>query len=80
MMSTIDTIRSSGSSIVVGARMATRQSLRALLRGLIQALVLWSQKRRSRAILRTLTDDELRDIGVTRREAEREAGKSFFWD
>lgn len=40
----------------------------------------WLEKRESRWVLRELTDDQLRDIGLTRREAATEAKKSFFWD
>lgn len=40
----------------------------------------WHSKRNTRATLRELTDDELRDIGVTRAEARREVSKSWFWD
>ena len=39
---------------------------------------LWLEMRRGRAVLRELSDDSLKDIGVTRIEAEREAGKSHF--
>ncbi len=37
-------------------------------------------KRRTRLALLNLTDDELRDIGITRGEAHREIRKSFYWD
>ncbi|WP_414714086.1 DUF1127 domain-containing protein [Shinella sp.] len=37
-------------------------------------------KRRTRLALLNLTDDELLDIGITRTEAHREVGKSFYWD
>jgi uncharacterized protein YjiS (DUF1127 family) len=40
----------------------------------------WLEKRESRWVLRGLTDDQLNDIGLTRREAAAEANKSFFWD
>jgi uncharacterized protein YjiS (DUF1127 family) len=40
----------------------------------------WHQKRETRRSLRNLTDGELFDIGLTRSEARKEAGKSFFWD
>jgi uncharacterized protein YjiS (DUF1127 family) len=40
----------------------------------------WACKRASRRALRNLTDDQLHDIGITRREATREVSKSFFWD
>jgi uncharacterized protein YjiS (DUF1127 family) len=40
----------------------------------------WACKRASRRTLRNLTDVQLHDIGITRREATREVSKSFFWD
>jgi uncharacterized protein YjiS (DUF1127 family) len=43
-------------------------------------LSVWSAKRRSRVTLRDLTEDQLRDIGVTQSDLKHELGKSFFWD
>lgn len=40
----------------------------------------WWIERRTRHALIEMTDDQLRDIGVTRSEAQREIGKSFYWD
>lgn len=40
----------------------------------------WLEKREGRRVLRDLTDDQLHDIGLTRREAAKEVSKSFFWD
>ena len=40
----------------------------------------WAGKRASRRTLKDLTDAQLLDIGITRREATREISKSFFWD
>ncbi|HWT59706.1 MAG TPA: DUF1127 domain-containing protein [Rhizobium sp.] len=37
------------------------------------------EKRRSRRILCDLTEDELRDVGLTRAQARTEAAKSWFW-
>nr|WP_245304990.1 DUF1127 domain-containing protein [Rhizobium leucaenae] len=50
-----------------------------LPRRLFDAFAVWLQKRESRWTLRYLTDDELHDIGLTRREARAEVSKSFFW-
>lgn len=44
------------------------------------AFVLWQQKREGRRALREMTADQLKDIGLSRSEAAREVGKSFFWD
>ncbi|MFK0165533.1 DUF1127 domain-containing protein [Rhizobium sp. NPDC090279] len=38
------------------------------------------EKRATRWSLRELTDEQLRDIGMTRREARAEVSKSWFWD
>ena len=40
----------------------------------------WWIKRRTRQALIEMTEDQLRDIGITRNEAQREIGKSFYWD
>jgi uncharacterized protein YjiS (DUF1127 family) len=40
----------------------------------------WLEKREGRRVLRDLTNEQLRDIGLTRRQAIKEANKSFFWD
>ena len=40
----------------------------------------WRLKRRTRQALIEMTEDQLRDIGITRSEAQREIGKSFYWD
>lgn len=40
----------------------------------------WQEKRSSRLVLRDFSEEQLRDIGLTRREAEEEVRKSFFWD
>jgi uncharacterized protein YjiS (DUF1127 family) len=37
------------------------------------------EKRRSRRTLRELTEDELRDVGLTRAEARAETANSWFW-
>lgn len=48
--------------------------------GLVNSFRLWAQKRKGRRALRELTDDQLKDIGLTRAEAMKEVGKSYFWD
>lgn len=52
----------------------------SLLRRLWSLLSLWQQKRAGRLALRELTDDQLLDIGLTRKEARTEVSKSYFWD
>jgi uncharacterized protein YjiS (DUF1127 family) len=50
------------------------------LRQLLLAIGRWREKRNSRLALRELTDEDLRDIGVTRVEARAEWRKSTFWN
>jgi uncharacterized protein YjiS (DUF1127 family) len=52
----------------------------ARLRQLLLAIGRWWEKRNSRLVLRELTDGELRDIGLTRREACAEWRKSTYWN
>ena len=48
------------------------------LRGLRTQLQIWQERSAGRGELRGLTDRDLRDIGVTRSEAEAE-GRKPFW-
>ena len=48
------------------------------LRSLADAVTLWSARARQRRILAQLDDRMLRDIGKTRVDALREAGKPFW--
>lgn len=49
------------------------------LRPALAALLSYLEKRETRGNLRDLTDDQLRDIGVTPAEARAEINKSWFW-
>lgn len=49
------------------------------LRRTLSALLSYFEKRRTRSELPDLTEDQLRDIGVTRAEARAEVSKSWFW-
>lgn len=67
-------------TIFTEASLGPRKSLRTIAyRGWL-ALRAHFIKRRTRLALLNLTDDELRDIGITRGEAHREIRKSFYWD
>jgi len=81
-MSTIDAICATkaqdASSVGVKVRTAQPRPHPALR--LWNIYLHWLEKRESRWVLRDLTDDQLRDIGLTRLEAATEAKKSFFWD
>ena len=55
-------------------------SIRGLLYRAWLAVRAWWVKRRTRHALVEMTEEQLRDIGVSRSEARREVGKSFYWD
>ncbi|MFT4184067.1 MAG: DUF1127 domain-containing protein [Rhizobium sp.] len=81
-MSTIDSIRPTRGIVAAPAAHSAGPiwSTSRAMRGLLSSFALWLQKRETRSTLRDLTDDQLRDIGLTRREARTEVSKSFFWD
>jgi uncharacterized protein YjiS (DUF1127 family) len=81
-MSTIDTICSAEAQTACLASAKVRAAAPKLspMRRLWAVYLHWLEKRESRWVLRGLTDDQLNDIGLTRREAAAEANKSFFWD
>lgn len=81
-MSTIATIHSAGAGDACAADVGIRaaQPRPHILRRLWTSYRDWLEKREGRRILRDLTDDQLHDIGLTRREAAKEVSKSFFWD
>ncbi|MEP7454952.1 DUF1127 domain-containing protein [Phyllobacterium sp. SB3] len=75
-MSTIDTMRPSCQSDEgAGEYSSAPSALMAMLNRVAFALV----KRRTRAHLSELTDEQLRDIGVTKSQARQEVARSF-WD
>ena len=53
---------------------------RGFLRKEFARFLAYLEKRETRWDLRDPTDEQLRDIGVTRAEARTEVGKSWFWD
>ncbi|WFU03583.1 DUF1127 domain-containing protein [Rhizobium sp. CB3171] len=79
-MDTIDTIHFSKSPLADERSLNIFARISRLAHRLFDAFAVWLQKRESRWTLRYLTDDELRDIGLTRGEAMGEVSKSFFWD
>ncbi|MGY5804644.1 DUF1127 domain-containing protein [Rhizobium sp. LEGMi12c] len=81
-MSTIDTICSTEAREArsVGMGITAAEPRPHVVRRLWTLYLHWLEKRESRQVLRDLTDDQLCDIGLTRREAAKEVKKSFFWD
>ena len=52
---------------------------RRILRRALARFLVYLEKRETRWDLRDLTDDQLRDIGMTPAEARAEVNKSWFW-
>jgi uncharacterized protein YjiS (DUF1127 family) len=78
-MGTIDAINAE--QVAIRPKIETRRlSPGTVTASMIAWIVTRSEKRRSRSVLRDLTDDQLRDVGLTRSDVRREAAKSFFWD
>jgi uncharacterized protein YjiS (DUF1127 family) len=78
-MGTIDAINAE--QVAARPKTETRRfSPGTVTAGIIAWIVARSEKRRSRSTLRELTEDQLRDVGLTRSDVRREAAKSFFWD
>jgi uncharacterized protein YjiS (DUF1127 family) len=81
-MMTIDTIESldrRAIDVTVSRKPGSISAFLALLSSALWRLERQLVKRRSRRILLELTDDQLKDIGITRADAHREAYRRF-WD
>lgn len=67
-----------------GALSRLRHRLAVMLAaGLVHAndiLLLWRERARQRRALESLNDDQLKDIGVSRCDVERESVKWFWWN
>lgn len=55
-----------------------RSAVRRGLAGLGRRLLAWHDRARERRELMELTDDQLRDLGIARAEARRQAGRPFW--
>ena len=77
-MNAIDTIVSHGKPNERQLATVIRRCGAALLRGM-DALDRMADRRRSRLALMEMTDDQLKDVGISRGEAYRE-GIRPFWD
>jgi uncharacterized protein YjiS (DUF1127 family) len=76
-MSAIDTIASTApgqSGRLAGHRRRIGRAMHSLMRLLAQAL----ERRRTRKALLEMTDDQLKDIGISRADAYREGLRSFW--
>ncbi|GLR51909.1 DUF1127 domain-containing protein [Shinella yambaruensis] len=67
-------------TIFTAAESGRPGGLRAMLHRAWRAGRAWSVTRRTRHALVEMTDEQLRDIGVSRAEATREIRKSIYWD
>ena len=61
-----------------GATPGAGPTASGLFAGVFNRLLLWQERASQRQALSSLDDRMLRDIGVTRAEAERESGKPFW--
>ncbi|MGX9143830.1 DUF1127 domain-containing protein [Mesorhizobium sp. 128a] len=81
-MSTIETIRYTGTELV-GPRSSGRRGFVSrivhVVRSLTHQIGALLERRRGRLALLEMTDEQLRDIGVSRGDAHRE-GIRRFWD
>ena len=81
-MDTIETIRHAGIELV-GPRPSGRRGFVGRLVHVVRSLARWIdaliERRRSRLALLEMTDEQLKDIGVSRGDAHRE-GIRPFWD
>ena len=81
-MSTIETIRHTSIELV-GPRPSGRRGFVSrivrVVRSLAQQIAALIERRRGRLVLLEMTDEQLRDIGVSRSDAYRE-GIRRFWD
>lgn len=75
-MGTIDTF--AGRARPGSRRQPVRISFLAACTWLVRWLRLSAERRRQRRDLTELTDDQLRDIGLSRGEARREAARPFW--
>ena len=61
---------SARSGLVTPARVAVKVAV---------LLTIWCERYRTRQALKQLTSEQLKDVGLTRHEAEQEAERPFFW-
>ncbi|TIS54927.1 DUF1127 domain-containing protein [Mesorhizobium sp.] len=81
-MDTIDTIHYAEAELQTARPSGRRTYVNRLVR-VVRSLFMWIDtmvnRRRSRLVLLEMTDDQLRDIGISRCDAHRE-GLRPFWD
>ena len=68
----------SKSVIALGVRATTPDHLAQLLKRCLTLLLVWEQRLKDRDTLEGMSQDRLRDIGLTRGQAMREARKPFW--
>ena len=67
-------------TISAGLEYRARKATRGMLYRSWLIYRAWFINRRTRRSLLELTEDQLRDIGISRSDAQREVAKSFYWD
>ena len=68
----------SKSVIVPGSRVTTPDYLGRVLKRCLMLLLVWEQRLKDRDTLEDMSQSRLRDIGLSRRQAMREARKPFW--
>jgi len=74
---TTETLAARG-RVGAGARLAGRPGFQHVLRSAAETIMVWQERAQMRHALAYLDDRMLRDIGVTRAEAEGEMAKPFW--
>jgi len=67
-------------TIFAGTDGDTHGARKNMFARLWRAYRIWCLKRRTRRDLLDMTEEQLCDIGISRREARQEISKSFYWD
>ena len=68
----------SGTTVMRGLRADFAPRRKTALRRLIDCLLLWQERASQRYRLAEMSDHQLRDMGLTRSEVERESEKPFW--
>ena len=68
----------SKSIIAPGSRVTTPDYLGRVLKRCLMLLLIWEQRLKDRDTLKGMSQSRLRDIGLSRRQAMREARKPFW--
>jgi uncharacterized protein YjiS (DUF1127 family) len=74
------TLVTGGGNLRLVPAVALRPARRPRVLSLVERLELWAQRRRQRLDLLAASESQLKDIGLSRADATREADKPFWMD